>query len=56
MPMPGIAVGFPCPVCRYETAAVVAYREAGGLDLNCCQCRWNWTEDPHLDQFIADVA
>jgi Zn-finger nucleic acid-binding protein len=54
--MAGIAVGFMCPLCRYDTTTVEAYREAGGLDLKCCKCRWEWTEDPYLEQLIDNVA
>jgi hypothetical protein len=48
--MPGIAVGFFCPICGHNTAQVEGYREAGGLDLRCCLCQWEWTEDPYLEQ------
>lgn len=54
--MPGISVGFPCPICTHNTAGVLAYREAGGLDLKCCECQWEWTEDPYLNQIFDDVA
>ena len=56
VPMAGIAVGFPCPVCRHTDADVVAYREAGGVDLSCRRCRWDWTEDPYLDAMYDEVA
>lgn len=40
---------FNCPSCDYENEVEMELYRGGDIDLTCCDCGREWTENPQAD-------